>query len=139
MGVGLDTLAIARVQSGDISGLLTNAPLFDAIIIDPIIGLDESMRIVDFMTTNIHKLSIEQTSYIMVNQLREDISSKRQVAPLGRTFHHFMSIRIFIKKKDLQLTKDEIIGYKLNCDVLKNKIAPTTGAFTITIPYGRTT
>lgn len=135
IGINLKTLALARIQSGDLSGILDCANDYDVIIIDPIVGVDEPEMIVDFFVKHLEALSHSRASFILVNQLRVNLGKGNKIAPLGNTFHHFISVRIFLSKKEVIKNKHGILGYNLYCDVTKNKLAPITGTFNIKIPY----
>lgn len=135
VGVNLKTLALARIQSGDLDGILDACNEYDVIIIDPIIGLDGPEQIVDFFVRNLETLSNSRACFILTNQLRVNLGRGNCIAPLGTTFHHFISVRILLSKKEVLKNKTGLLGYKLYCDVIKNKLAPMLGGFEMTIPY----
>jgi RecA/RadA recombinase len=135
LGINLKTLALARIQSGDLSGILDCANEYDVIVVDPIVGMDEPEMIVDFFVKHLEALSHSRASFVLLNQLRVNLGKGNLIAPLGRAFHQFISIRVLITKKRVLSSKGIICGYELNCDVVKNKLAPTTGTFKVTVPY----
>lgn len=135
VGINLNILALARIQSGDLDGLLDACNEYDVIIIDPIIGLDGPKEIVDFFVRHLDALSNSRASFIFTNQMRVNLGKGNHIAPLGTTFHHFISVRIFLSKKEVLKNKTGLLGYKLYCEVVKNKLAALLGKFEMTIPY----
>ena len=147
LGVELETLLVSQPTSGEeamqITEMLIKSNAVDVIIIDSVAALvprqelegeigdshvglqarlmSQSMRM---LTGAIAK---SKTCVIFINQIREKIGvmfGSPETTPGGRALKFYCSCRIDVRRIGQIKDGEEVVGQRVRCKVVKNKIAP---------------
>ncbi|MHB9080944.1 MAG: recombinase RecA [Pirellulaceae bacterium] len=147
LGVELETLLVSQPTSGEeamqITEMLVKSNAVDVIIIDSVAALvprqelegeigdshvglqarlmSQSMR----MLTG--AISKSKTCVIFINQIREKIGvmfGSPETTPGGRALKFYCSCRIDVRRIGQIKDGEEVVGQRVRCKVVKNKIAP---------------
>jgi recombination protein RecA len=147
LGVELETLLVSQPTSGEeamqITEMLIKSNAVDVIIIDSVAALvprqelegeigdshvglqarlmSQSMRM---LTGAIAK---SKTCVIFINQIREKIGvmfGSPETTPGGRALKFYSSCRIDVRRIGQIKDGEEVVGQRVRCKVVKNKIAP---------------
>ena len=147
LGVQLDTLLVSQPSTGEeamqICEMLIKSNAVDMIVIDSVAALvprqelegeigqshvglqarlmSQSMRI---LTGAISK---SKTCVVFINQIREKIGvmfGSPETTPGGRALKFYTSCRIDVRRIGALKDGDEIVGQRVKCKIVKNKVAP---------------
>ncbi|MFC1514383.1 recombinase RecA, partial [Candidatus Omnitrophota bacterium] len=147
IGVDLDNLLISQPDTGEqaleITETLVRSNAVDLIVVDSVAALvpraeiegdmgDAQMGLqARLMSQALRKLtaaiSKSKTSLIFINQIRMKIGimfGNPEVTPGGRALKFYSSLRIDLRKVGTLTIQDEIVGTKVKCKIVKNKVAP---------------
>ena len=147
LGVDLETLLVSQPGNGEeamqITELLIKSNAVDAIIIDSVAALVPKKELegeigdshvglqARLMSQAMRKLtgaiSKSKTSVIFINQIREKIGvmfGSPETTPGGRALKFYSSCRIDVRKIGQLKDGEEVVGQRVRCKVVKNKVAP---------------
>lgn len=147
IGLNLDDLLISQPDTGEqaleITETLVRSNAVDLIIIDSVAALTPRAEIegemgqaqiglqARLMSQALRKLtaaiSKSKTCVIFINQIREKIGvmfGNPETTPGGRALKFYASVRLDIRRIGSIKQNDEVIGGRIRCRVVKNKIAP---------------
>ena len=146
IGVDIDEVLISQPDTGEqaleICDMLVRSGAIDAVVIDSVAALvpraeiegeigDSSVGLqARLMSQALRKLagslSKSNTTCIFINQLREKIGvmfGNPETTTGGRALKFFSSVRIEIRRIESIKVKDDIVGNRVRCKVVKNKVA----------------
>lgn len=147
LGVELDTLLVSRPTSGEeamqITEMLIKSNAVDVIVVDSVAALVPKQELegeigdshvglqARLMSQSMRKLtgaiSKSKTAVIFINQIREKIGvmfGSPETTPGGRALKFYSSCRIDVRRIGQLKDGEEVVGQRVRCKVVKNKVAP---------------
>jgi recombination protein RecA len=147
IGVNVDDLLLSQPDAGEqaleILETLIRSNAIDVIIIDSVAALvpkaeiegemgDQQMGLqARLMSKALRKItplvSKSRTCVIFINQVRMKIGvffGNPEVTPGGKALKFYSSVRIEVRKAAVIKKGEQIIGNRVNCKIVKNKVAP---------------
>jgi recombination protein RecA len=147
LGVQLETMLVSQPNSGEeamqIVEMLVKSNAVDVIVIDSVAALVPRQELegdigdshvglqARLMSQSMRKLtgaiSKSKTCTIFINQIREKIGvmfGNPETTPGGRALKFYSSVRVDVRKVTSIKEGDEVIGQRVKCKIVKNKVAP---------------
>ena len=147
LGVELDTLLVSQPTSGEeamqITEMLIKSNAVDVIVVDSVAALVPKQELegeigdshvglqARLMSQSMRKLtgaiSKSKTAVIFINQIREKIGvmfGSPETTPGGRALKFYSSCRIDVRRIGQLKDGEEVVGQRVRCKVVKNKVAP---------------
>ncbi|MCM8799664.1 MAG: recombinase RecA [Candidatus Omnitrophica bacterium] len=147
VGINLDDLLISQPDTGEqaleITETLVRSNAVDLVVIDSVAALTPRAEIegemgeaqvglqARLMSQALRKLtaaiSKSKTCVIFINQIREKIGvlfGSPETTPGGRALKFYASVRLDLRRVSPIKEADQVIGGKIRCRVVKNKVAP---------------
>jgi len=147
VGVNLDELLISQPDTGEqaleIVETLVRSNAVDLVVIDSVAALTPRAEIegemgeaqvglqARLMSQALRKLtaaiSKSKTCVIFINQIREKIGvmfGSPETTPGGRALKFYASVRLDLRKVATLKQGEQVIGGRVRCRVVKNKVAP---------------
>jgi recombination protein RecA len=147
LGVELDTLLVSQPSSGEeamqICEMLVKSNAVDVIVIDSVAALIPRQELegeigdshvglqARLMSQSMRKLtgaiSKSKAAVIFINQIREKIGvmfGSPETTPGGRALKFYASCRIDVRRIGSLKDGEEVVGQRVRCKVVKNKVAP---------------
>jgi recombination protein RecA len=147
LGVELETLLVSQPTSGEeamqITEMLIKSNAVDVIIIDSVAALVPRQELegeigdshvglqARLMSQSMRKLTgaiaKSKTAVIFINQIREKIGvmfGSPETTPGGRALKFYSSCRIDVRRIGQLKEGELVIGQRVRCKVVKNKVAP---------------
>jgi recombination protein RecA len=147
LGVELETLLVSQPTSGEeamqITEMLIKSNAVDVIIIDSVAALVPRQELegeigdshvglqARLMSQSMRKLTgaiaKSKTCVIFINQIREKIGvmfGSPETTPGGRALKFYTSCRIDVRRIGQIKDGEQVVGQRVRCKVVKNKIAP---------------
>ncbi len=147
IGLNLDDLLISQPDTGEqaleITETLVRSNAVDLIVVDSVAALTPRAEIegdmgdshmglqARLMSQALRKLtaaiSKSKTCVIFINQLREKIGvmfGNPETTPGGRALKFYCSVRLDVRRISAIKSGDVVIGSRVRCKVVKNKVAP---------------
>ena len=147
LGVQLDTLLVSQPNHGEealqIAEMLVKSNAVDVIVIDSVAALVPKQELdgeigdafvglqARLMSQSLRKLTgaiaKSKTAVIFINQIREKIGvmfGSPETTPGGRALKFYCSCRIDVRRIGQIKDGEEVVGQRVKCKVVKNKVAP---------------
>lgn len=147
LGVELETLLVSQPTSGEeamqITEMLIKSNAVDIIIVDSVAALVPRQELegeigdshvglqARLMSQSMRKLTgaiaKSKTAVIFINQIREKIGvmfGSPETTPGGRALKFYSSCRIDVRRIGQLKEGEQVIGQRVRCKVVKNKVAP---------------
>lgn len=147
LGVQLDTLLVSQPSSGEeamqICEMLVKSNAVDIIVVDSVAALVPKQELegeigqshvglqARLMSQSMRKLTgaiaKSKTCTIFINQIREKIGvmfGSPETTPGGRALKFYSSCRIDVRRIGALKDGDEVVGQRVKCKIVKNKVAP---------------
>jgi recombination protein RecA len=147
LGVELETLLVSQPSSGEeamqITEMLIKSNAVDVIVVDSVAALLPRQELqgeigdshvglqARLMSQSMRKLtgaiSKSKTAVIFINQIREKIGvmfGNPETTPGGRALKFYSSCRIDVRRIGSLKDGEEVVGQRVRCKVVKNKVAP---------------
>ena len=147
LGVQLETLLVSQPTSGEeamqITEMLIKSNAVDVIVVDSVAALVPKQELegdigdshvglqARLMSQSMRKLtgaiSKSKTAVIFINQIREKIGvmfGSPETTPGGRALKFYSSCRIDVRRIGQLKEGEEVVGQRVRCKVVKNKVAP---------------
>ncbi|HIA63995.1 MAG TPA: recombinase RecA [Planctomycetes bacterium] len=147
LGIELDTLLVSQPSHGEeamqITEMLVKSNAVDVIIIDSVAALIPRRELegeigdshvglqARLMSQSMRKLTgaiaKSKTAVIFINQIREKIGvmfGSPETTPGGRALKFYCSSRIDVRRIGQLKDGDQVIGQRVRCKIVKNKVAP---------------
>jgi len=147
LGLELDTLLVSQPTSGEeamqITEMLIKSNAVDIIIIDSVAALVPRQELegeigdshvglqARLMSQSMRKLTgaiaKSKTAVVFINQIREKIGvmfGSPETTPGGRALKFYSSCRLDVRRIGQLKDGDQVIGQRVRCKVVKNKVAP---------------
>jgi recombination protein RecA len=147
LGVQLETLLVSQPNNGEeamqITEMLIKSNAVDVIVIDSVAALVPKQELdgeigdthvglqARLMSQSMRKLtgaiSKSKTAVIFINQIREKIGvmfGSPETTPGGRALKFYSSCRIDVRRIGQLKDGEEVVGQRVRCKVVKNKVAP---------------
>jgi len=147
LGVQLDTLLVSQPNHGEealqITEMLVKSNAVDVIVIDSVAALVPKQELdgeigdtfvglqARLMSQAMRKLTgaiaKSKTAVIFINQIREKIGvmfGSPETTPGGRALKFYCSCRIDVRRIGQIKDGEEVVGQRVRCKVVKNKVAP---------------
>jgi len=147
IGVNIDDLILSQPDAGEqaleILETLVRSNAIDVVVVDSVAALVPQAEIdgemgdqqiglqARLMSKALRKItpivSKSKTVVIFINQIRMKIGvffGNPETTPGGKALKFYSSLRIEVRKAAVIKKKDEIIGNRVNCKIVKNKVAP---------------
>lgn len=147
LGVQLDTLLVSQPSSGEeamqICEMLVKSNAVDIIIVDSVAALVPKQELegeigqshvglqARLMSQSMRKLTgaiaKSKTCTVFINQIRMKIGvmfGSPETTPGGRALKFYSSCRIDVRRIGALKDGDEVVGQRVKCKIVKNKVAP---------------
>lgn len=147
LGVQLDTLLVSQPNSGEeamqICEMLVKSNSVDIIVVDSVAALVPKAELegeigqshvglqARLMSQSMRKLTgainKSKTCTVFINQIREKIGvmfGSPETTPGGRALKFYSSCRIDVRRIATLKDGDEVVGQRVKCKIVKNKVAP---------------
>ncbi|MFO0901455.1 MAG: recombinase RecA [Pirellulales bacterium] len=147
LGVQLDTLLVSQPNHGEeamqIAEMLVKSNAVDVIVVDSVAALVPKQELdgeigdsfvglqARLMSQSMRKLTgaiaKSKTAVIFINQIREKIGvmfGSPETTPGGRALKFYSSCRIDVRRIGQIKDGEEVVGQRVKCKVVKNKVAP---------------
>jgi recombination protein RecA len=147
LGVQLETLLVSQPTSGEeamqITEMLIKSNAVDVIVVDSVAALVPKQELegdigdshvglqARLMSQSMRKLtgaiSKSKTAVVFINQIREKIGvmfGSPETTPGGRALKFYSSCRIDVRRIGQLKEGEEVVGQRVRCKVVKNKVAP---------------
>lgn len=147
IGVQLDTLLVSQPNNGEeamqITEMLIKSNAVDIIVVDSVAALVPKQELegdigdthvglqARLMSQSMRKLTgaiaKSKTAVVFINQIREKIGvmfGNPETTPGGRALKFYSSCRIDVRRIGQLKEGEEVIGQRVRCKVVKNKVAP---------------
>ena len=147
IGVQLDTLLVSQPNHGEeamqITEMLVKSNAVDVIVVDSVAALVPKQELegeigdshvglqARLMSQSLRKLTgaiaRSKTAVIFINQIREKIGvmfGSPETTPGGRALKFYCSCRIDVRRIGQLKDGEEVVGQRVRCKVVKNKVAP---------------
>ena len=147
LGVELDTLLVSQPSTGEeamqITEHLVKSNAVDVIVIDSVAALVPKQELdgeigqshvglqARLMSQSMRKLTgaiaKSKTVVIFINQIREKVGvmfGSPETTPGGRALKFYSSCRIDVRRIGSLKDGDEVVGQRVRCKIVKNKVAP---------------
>jgi len=147
LGVELESLLVSQPGCGEeamqITEMLVKSNAVDIVVVDSVAALVPKRELdgeigdshvglqARLMSQSLRKLtssiSKSKTTVIFINQLREKIGvmfGSPETTPGGRALKFYCSCRLDVRRIGQLKDGEEVIGQRVRCKVVKNKVAP---------------
>jgi len=161
LGVDVDSLFVSQPESGNVAlevcEMLIKSGSFGVVVVDSVAGLTpvEEIdgeygdavigRMAKLMNQAMRKMtpSVNEKNVALVftNQIRDNIGAfgyqETTITPGGKALKFFSSVRVELKRIQQVKDGDNIVGHRVKCKVVKNRLAPPFKESQHEITYGQ--